>query len=113
MASGAGVSGPGVCVVGKGGRRTVLLVRLRPYVLVLFPKHFEYFGEQIRLLIIIVVLYKLVLCEAVANKICVVGRLNIWRLQVDQVIAMERRVMEKCYMYYTFCEGVILLYSKL
>ena len=98
---------------GPGGRRTVLLVRLRPYVLVLFPEHLEYFGEQIRLLVVVVVLHELVPCEAVADEICVVGRLDVRRLQVDRVIAAERRVMEERHVRCALCEGVILSCSKL
>ena len=113
MASEAGVSRPGVCVVGEGGRRTVLLVRLRPYVLVLFPEHLEYFGEQIRLLVVVVVLHELVPCEAVADEICVVGRLDVRRLQVDRVITTERRVMEERHVRCALREGVILPCSKL
>ena len=91
----------------------MLLVRLRPYVLVLFPEHFEYFGEQIRLLVVVVVLHELVPCEAVADEICVVGRLDVRRLQVDRVIAAERRVMEERHVRCALGEGVILPCSKL
>ena len=60
-----------------------------------------------------VVLHELVPCEAVADEICVVGRLDVRRLQVDRVIAAERRVMEERHVRCALCEGVILSCSKL
>ena len=61
----------------------MLLIRLRLYTLVLFPEYFKYFREQICLFIVVVVLHELVLYEVVADEICIVGWLDVRRLQVD------------------------------